>query len=202
MTFLILKNIKDILYPSYYNMPELYSENPEVFKNRCEMYCREVLDTEKTLMPAGKKLNENFSWDIVKKSAAKAINDVFNIFHENLSHSEVQYTTPVGTSFRVTPVEGSFLYMIGIKKIIISMDLRKNKNMLLRSSKKEYVVEVSIHDEKENYICSDVIGYSKGKHVKKFDNPDFNKNLENIFDEVYRLLTFTYFFDKKRLFNR
>ena len=182
-------------------MPEVYEESPEVFMNRCEMYCREVLDTEKTLIPAGKKLDENFSWDIVKKAATKAINDVFNIFEESLSQSNVKYTTPVGTSFRISPVEGSFLYMIGIKKIIISMDLRKNKNMLSRSSKKEYVVEVSLHDEKENYICSDVIGYSKGQHVKTFDNPDFEKNSENIFNEVYRLLTFRYFFDKKRLFN-
>ena len=89
------------------------------------------------------------------------------------------------------PPKNSFIYVEGISKIIISMDLRKNEDVLRRTSTKEYIVEVSIHDMKENYVCCHRLGYTKNSYIKIFNNPDFDQNMENAMREVYRILTFS-----------
>ena len=185
MTFLILKNKKHQI------MPNKLLETNEEFLNRHRAYVRGVLKTEKDLMPCGHKIKESVSWDIIKKAGKKCIGDVFNVFYEVLKNLDLEYTKPLGTSFRIMPPKKSFLYIQGIRKIIISMDLRKNEGILKRTSTKEYIVELSIHDMKENYACCELIDYTMSSYIKIFDNTNFDQNVEDIMREVYRILTFT-----------
>tara|TARA_R110001592_G_scaffold18816_9_gene77690 strand:- start:526 stop:1071 length:546 start_codon:yes stop_codon:yes gene_type:complete len=172
-------------------MPNNLFETDEQFLERHKAYVRGVLDREKGLMPCGHKIKETTSWSIIKRSGGKAIGDVFSVFYKVLQNIDLEYTKPLGTSFRIIPPKNSFIYIEGISKIIISMDLRKNEDILKRTSKKEYIVEVSIHDMKENYGCCDKMGYTKNSYIKIFDNTDFDQNMDDLMREVYRILTFT-----------
>ena len=95
----------------------LYETN-EDFANRVNNYHQEVLNTEKEELPGGKLLKDKFSWDIIRKSAAAAINDVFSHFREVLVNLDLSYTAPEGTSFRISPPVNSFAYASGVRKII------------------------------------------------------------------------------------
>ena len=165
-------------------------ETNEDFINRVNEYHSEIFYTEKNEIPHASKLKNKVSWDIIKKSSAKAIKDVFSSFSEPLGHLPLEHSRPEGTSFRIFPLSGSFAYRCGVRKIIVSMDLRKNSNILSRVSSKNYVIEVSIHDHSENYIYNDKLGYTKHCYIKEFDNTDFHLNVNNAVSEVYRILTF------------
>ena len=172
-------------------MPNNLFETNEQFVTRHRAYVRCILDREKNLIPYGHKIKETISWSIIKKAGSKAIGDVFNVFYQVLQNIDLEYTKPIGTSFRIIPPKNSFIYVEGISKIIISMDLRKNENVLKRTSTKEYIVEVSIHDMKENYACCHQLGYTKNSYIKIFDNTDFDQNMEAVMREVYSILTFS-----------
>ena len=197
MTFLILKSKKYYFYRTIETMTSTLFESKEAFVNRHREYVRNILDREKCLIPCGNNVKETISWNIIKKAGSKAIGDIFNTFYQALQQCDLEYIKPVGTSFRILPHKNSYIYMKGISKIIISIDLRKNDNVLVRTKNREYVVEVSIHDMAENYACCEPAGYTKESYIKTFSNPDFDKNTEDIMKEVYRILTLSDVFINK-----
>ena len=178
----------------------LYETN-EDFANRVNNYHQEVLNTEKEELPGGKLLKDKFSWDIIRKSAAAAINDVFSHFREVLVNLDLSYTAPEGTSFRISPPVNSFAYASGVRKIIVSMDLRKNNNILSRVTSKDYVIEVSIHDDRENYLYNHNLKYTKQCYIKEFTEHSFDENIKNVMSEVYRILTFSQIFNTNNYYN-
>lgn len=182
-------------------MSNTFYESNEDFMNRVNNYHKQVLDTEKEELPGGKLLKDKFSWDIIKKSATAAINDVFNPFGEILVNLDLLYTVPEGTSFRISPPENSFAYKSGVRKIIVSIDLRKNNNILSRVTSKNYVIEVSIHDDRENYLYNHHLDYTKQCYIKEFTEPNFDENIKNVMSEVYRILTFSQFFNINNYYN-
>ncbi len=196
MTFLLKKKKKIVI-----TMSNTFYESNEDFVNRVNNYHKEVLDTEKEELPGGKLLKDKFSWDIVKKSATVAINDVFSHFNEALKNLDLSYTAPEGTSFRIVPPQRSFAYRSGVRKIIVSMDLRKNNNILSRSSIKNYVIEVSIHDDRENYLHNHHLNYTKECYIREFSDPNFEDNIKNVMTEVYRIMTFSQIFNINNYYN-
>jgi hypothetical protein len=125
-------------------MSDTYYETPTEFMKRIADYHRQVFESEKKEIPGGDILPNSASWDIVRKSAIKAMNDIFSPFVEPMNQMNLVYSNPEGTSFRIAPIPGSFAYRRGVEKIIVSIDLRKNTNILSRVTSKDYIIEVSI----------------------------------------------------------
>jgi len=161
-------------------------------------YVSKVVYTEKCNIPGGKKLPDNVTWNIVKKASKNAFLQIYKEYSKFLNNSSLEYTKPTGTSFRIYPPENSCIYFMGVRKIIISLNLIKNDDILRRLREKDYIIEISINDSSEKYLESDILGYTKDSFFKEFNCKNFQENIQKGIEEVYRLLTFQIFSQKSR----
>ena len=84
-------------------------------------------------------------------------------------------------------------YCIGIRKISVCINLETNSNILERIKNKNFCVEVSIHDNEDNYLGWEEKNYTKKNYIKFFDSENFETNMSNIGSEVYDILTYQFF---------
>jgi len=159
-------------------------------------YRAKVIGGEKNKIPGGSKLPENITWKIVSRASKNAIDQIFQEYEKVLSNSNLDYTKPVGTSFRIYPPENSCIYLMGIRKIIVSMNLIRNNGILDRLKDKNYIIEISLNDSNEKYLISDILGYTRKNCFREFEEGNFEENVRKSMDEVYRLLTFQIFANK------
>ena len=104
----------------------------------------------------------------------------------------IEMVPPKGTSFRIVPNPGSFAARCGVSKAIVSLDLRKNRGILKRAVEKRFVIEVSLHDERENYLAAPVLGFALGRHIHTFSKDEFDANVADAMADVYRVFAFQF----------
>ncbi len=159
-------------------------------------YRDKVITGEQDKIPGGSNLPENITWKIVSRASKNAIDQIFQEYEKVLSNSNLDYTKPVGTSFRIYPPQNSCIYLMGIRKIIVSMNLIRNDGILDRLRDKNYIIEISLNDSNEKYLISDILGYTRKNCFREFEEENFHDNVKKSMDEVYRLLTFQIFSNK------
>ena len=159
-------------------------------------YRAKVILGERSKIPGGSNLPENITWKIVSRASKNAIDQIFQEYVKVLSNSNLDYTKPTGTSFRIYPPENSCIYLMGVQKIIVSMNLIRNDGILDRLKDKNYIIEISLNDSNEKYLVSDILGYTKTSCFREFEGENFEENVRKSMDEVYRLLTFQIFSNK------
>ena len=176
----------------------MLKECSEEYINKIRQYVLDVVEAEKGNLPGAKKMEDRFTWEIIKVASKKAMKDIYAEFEKILSLTKLEYTEPEGTSFRIIPPETSHTFQSGVAKIIVSIDLQRNDNIVRRVKNKDYIIEVSLHGEKENYLSSTYLGYYRNNYIRFFDSENFNENIKNAASEVQRILTHQEFSDKSK----
>ena len=114
-------------------------------------------------------------------------------FKTLLKETNIDMTEPSASSFRILVPERLTPYYMGIRKICICINLETNTNILERLRDRRFILEVSIHDEEENYLGWKEKGYTKDRYIKFFEEENFEKNISDIATEVYDILTYQCF---------
>ena len=140
-----------------------------------------------------KNVNEKIAWTIIQKAGLKAIKLIYDEFLQNLRNTNIVLQEPGGSSFRIVVPEQTSAYCIGIRKISVCINLETNSNILERIKNKNFCVEVSIHDNEDNYLGWEEKNYTKKNYIKFFDSENFETNMSNIGSEVYDILTYQFF---------
>jgi len=163
---------------------------PNREKQIISSYVDNVLQLQKNNIPSSSKLKRNVNWNIIKTATKKSINCIFSEFEKILLQTGLEYTPTSNSSFQIFIPENTHTYSTGVRKIIISLDLMKNDNILHRIKNREFVIEVSIHNENNNYMTSDFLSYSKQDYIKYFDSKDFKQNIKDTISEVIHIITY------------
>ena len=160
---------------------------------KTEEYIVNSIENQKNSSNFMNNVNEKVAWNIIHTAGLKAISFIFKEFSLNLRDTPILLQEPSGSSFRIIVPENTSAYYIGIRKICICINLETNTDILQRIKNKNFSVEVSIHDNEENYLGWEEKNYTKKNYIKNFDSDDFDTNMSNIGAEVYDILTYQLF---------
>ena len=151
----------------------MLNECSEAYMQQLKQYVIDVVEAEKGNLPGATRMKNKFTWDIIRVASKKAMRQIFQEFEKFLSMTSLEYSHPEATSFRIRPHPKSHTSMSGVAKIIVSIDLQKNDNIVQRVKNRNYIIEVSLHGENDNYLSSTYLGYHKGNHIRFFDKRRF-----------------------------
>ena len=165
----------------------------EIYSQKLEQYILDSIENQKSSCSCMKNVNEKVAWSIIQKAGLKAINFIYNEFVDNLTHTDITFEEPGGSSFRILVPKQTTAYLMGIRKISVCINLETNNNILERIKNKNFCVEVGIHDNQDNYLGWEEKNYTKKNYIKFFDSDNFDTNMKNIGAEVYDILTYQFF---------
>ena len=129
-----------------------YQERNELSIREIEQYKSNAVENQKESVGCMKNASSPLAWSIIKKAGFKAIDSIFQELKTLLKETNIDITEPSASSFRILVPERLTPYYMGIRKICICINLETNTNILERLRDRRFILEVSIHDEEENYL--------------------------------------------------